>query len=388
MGSSFCTGVQSHTYVTSNLGRTTRFLVDCLGLKLEHRTVHNLNAEIGAAFFSFPAAAGAPFVAYVEWAPVFYEMPTVGLIERDASVAATHRPAIGDPKGRFGAGTNHHLALHVNDRAGLLKWKRWLVDKGVLVTGPYFRNYFHAIYFHDPDGAIVEIATTEPGFRHDEEVLGSGHRKPPPEALVGMRSELEVAAEQWPEPIEAITHDMALRGFHHITSISSDAERTVDFLVEKIGLDLIKRTDYLDAAGTHFYYSAGQDLVPGNIITYFGLPSFPGGRLGTGLAHHFTLTASDDTALDDWREDLLRKGVDAGAVQDRYFFREFFFHDPDGHIVSIATRPNFATGAVRTGTSGLSLPDGHERRRGELEAFHALHPAPTARTTDVQVAVR
>ena len=386
MGINYCAGVQGHTYVASNLSRTSRFLIEDLGLKLRKRTVHHSNEQIGVAFFGFSEdGVDEPVIAYLEWSPLFFEMPGDGLIDPRRAAGATLRPSIGDAKGRWGAGTNHHLALHVQDRNGLLKWKRRLTDRGIHVTGPYFRNYFHAIYLRDPDGAIVEIATTEPGFGHDEEILGSGHRKPPADALIGVRSEVEVAAETWNEPVEAITRDMALLGFHHITSVSADAERTVDFFVEKVGLDLIKRTDYLDANGTHFYYSAGPDVTPGNIVTFFGFPQFPRGRIGVGLAHHFTLTAKDENALENWRDELLRKGVAPTAVQDRYIFKEFYFSDPDGHIVSIATKPKFQGAPLRDGDNGLALPDALEKRRTELEQFHRLHPAPSARAADVEV---
>ena len=94
----------------------------------------------------------------------------------------------------------------------MLKWKRRLTDLGVHVTGPYNRHYFHAIYLRDPDGAIIEIATSEPGFGHDETVLGTGFRPQPRENLIGGRDEVMVAAETWPRPVAVITDDFALRG--------------------------------------------------------------------------------------------------------------------------------------------------------------------------------
>jgi hypothetical protein len=120
-------------------------------------------------------------------------MPEKGFTDPDVTKQGVSSPRVGDPKGRWGAGTNHHLALHVPNRNGLLKWKRRLTDFGYHVTGPYNRHYFHAIYFRDPDGAIIEIATTEPGFGHDEEVLGSGFRPQPKENLIGGRDEASTA---------------------------------------------------------------------------------------------------------------------------------------------------------------------------------------------------
>lgn len=146
--------------------------------------------------------------------PIFYSMQPDGLVEPVAALKSLDAPLVGDPKGRWGAGTNHHLALRVASRTMLLKWKRYLTDQGVHVTGPYNRHYFHAVYFRDPDGAIIELAIAEPGFGHDEEVLGSTHKSQPAENMVGRRR--EEAFETWPNPIPAITFDMALIGFHHI----------------------------------------------------------------------------------------------------------------------------------------------------------------------------
>ena len=51
------------------------------------------------------------------------------------------------------------FALAVADYNGLLKWKRRLTDLGLSVEGPLDRHYFKSIYFNDPDGTILEIAT-------------------------------------------------------------------------------------------------------------------------------------------------------------------------------------------------------------------------------------
>jgi glyoxalase family protein len=48
------------------------------------------------------------------------------------------------------------------------------------VTPVADRNYFRSIYFHEPGGALFEIATDDPGFTIDEprETLGSGLKLP------------------------------------------------------------------------------------------------------------------------------------------------------------------------------------------------------------------
>jgi glyoxalase family protein len=370
-------GIHGQAFISSNLHRSARFMTDVLGLRLAKRTVHHHDPRLPVLVFDFGEGSQS-IVTYVEWSPIFYALPAAGLADPETTRAALDAPRAGDFKGRWGAGTNHHLALHTRSREQLLKWKRYLRDRGHHVTGPYFRNYFNAIYFRDPDGAIVEIATTEPGFTYDEEVLGSAHQAPKEGAMVGARSELEVAEEEWPEPVPTIDDEMRLLGFHHNTSISSDIDRTTAFFVESVGIDLIKRTDYLDEeGGTHYYYSAAPELGPGAILTFFGLPGYPPGRLGVGLSHHISLTARDEEALGSWREDLLAKRIEVGPIEDLVYYRAATFRDPDGHIMQIATPPDLAIDEAPDQLGQrLCLPDHLEPRREELERAHRLRPAP------------
>src|SRR5690606_25542483 len=104
----------------------------------------------------------------------------------------------------------HHLALGTRDEETLLKWKRRLTDHGVKVTGPYDRGYFTSIYFSDPDGQILEIATRGPGYGIDASRDALGEMEMPPESIVvGHRDEAEIAARTHPEPVPEITPDMA-----------------------------------------------------------------------------------------------------------------------------------------------------------------------------------
>jgi catechol 2,3-dioxygenase-like lactoylglutathione lyase family enzyme len=375
-------GVSSQTFVAANIKRTEDFYGRLLGLPVVKRSVHHLDARLPIVTFGFQAFQGEPqrgeTITYIEWNPIFYMMPDRGFVEQDTTRDGVANPRVGDPKGRWGAGTNHHLALHVPNRDGLLKWKRRLSDHGVHVTGPYNRHYFHAIYLRDPDGAIIEIATSEPGFGHDETVLGSGFRPQPKENLIGGRDELRVAAETWPRPLPHVTADFALRGFHHITSISSDAERTENFFVEKVGLRLIKKTDYLDEkGGTHFYYACDEELSLGSVLTFFGLPGYKSGRLGTGLSHHFALEVENEAALADEHDRFKKIGIDVSTVQDTVYARQFLFRDPDGHICALSTPNRFSVDedANHLGQK-LCLPEQLEGERRQIERHIAYRPAP------------
>jgi glyoxalase family protein len=278
------------------------------------------------------------------------------------------------PRGYPGLGGTHHFALRARDRTALLKWKRRLTDLRLRVDGPLDRHYFESIYFNDPDGTILEIATDGPGWTRDEapEALGTEFRAPPPAMLVNNRDEDRIARDTWPEPVPAITPDMALSsGMHHITAIGADIHRTDAFFGGLLGMRRVKMTSNFDDPGSaHWYWGVG-DGRPGTLITYFERDPARErrARLGAGQTHHFALAVPDDDAQLAWREKLSAAGHRVSPVMDRLYFKSVYTRDPDGHIVELATLgPGFTADEdpANLGRS-LRLPPWLEPQRGDIE---------------------
>jgi glyoxalase family protein len=84
-------------------------------------------------------------------------------------------------EGQWGYGTVHHVALRASDDEHQMAIRERLRDAGHSPTTMKDRNYFHSIYFREPNGVNVEIATDPPGFLHDEPVdeLGTELKLPP-----------------------------------------------------------------------------------------------------------------------------------------------------------------------------------------------------------------
>jgi glyoxalase family protein len=279
------------------------------------------------------------------------------------------------PKGYPGIGGTHHLALQVADLNGLLMWKRRLTDAGLRVNGPYDRHYFTSIYFRDPDGTILEIATRGPGWAIDEPAASIGESlvMPPAEMLIRNRDENRIRAETWPEPVTEITPSMSLlRGMHHITAIASDIQRTHAFFGELLGMRRVKQTvNFDDPKSAHWYWGSGEG-EPGSILTYFERDpqSEPRVRMGSGQTHHFALAVKDADEQLAWREKLIRAGLRVSPVMDRIYFKSIYTNDPDGHIVELATLgPGFLVDETE-GDLGetLRLPPWLEDRRVEIES--------------------
>lgn len=84
------------------------------------------------------------------------------------------------PDARDGAGTVHHIAFSVSDRAAQDAIRARVAAAGHHVTPVIDRDYFNAIYFRTPGGVLFEVATDEPGFDRDEpaETMGAALKLP------------------------------------------------------------------------------------------------------------------------------------------------------------------------------------------------------------------
>jgi glyoxalase family protein len=346
-------GIHHITLGCADAQRTVDFYVKVLGQRFVKRTV-NFD-DPGTYHLYFGNETGSPGSAIT-----FFEWP-------------------GAPRGWPGIGGTHHFAMRVATYDGLLKWKRRLVDLGLKVNGPLDRHYFTSIYFNDPDGTILEIATDGPGWTRDEaaDSLGTEFRAPPADMLVRNRDEQKITATTWPEPIPSITPDMALlNGMHHITAIGSDIKRIHAFFGDLLGMRRVKMTNNFDDPNSAHWYWGVADGKPGTLVTYFERDPRKERRsqMGAGQTHHFALAVPDEETQLVWREKLIKAGLRVSPVMDRIYFKSIYTNDPDGHIVELATAgPGFAVDEdVQALGTTLKLPPWIEPQRSEIE--QALRP--------------
>lgn len=99
---------------------------------------------------------------------------------------------------RQGAGSVHHIAFAVDDRAAQLEVQKALTEAGHRITPVIDRDYFWAIYFRTPGGVLFEVATNEPGFDSDEDRAHLGQLLRLPTQHEHLRARLE----QHLQPIE------------------------------------------------------------------------------------------------------------------------------------------------------------------------------------------
>jgi glyoxalase family protein len=114
-------------------------------------------------------------------------------------------------------------------------------------------------------------------------------------------------------------------GIHHITLITGDAPRNVDFYARVMGLRLVKKTVNQDDPSVYHLFYSDENGSPGADITFFEYPGVRPGRPGAGMIDRITHRVAGDGALDFWADRLGTEGVavtrEAGRLQ---------FADPEG----------------------------------------------------------
>jgi glyoxalase family protein len=332
-------GIHHITLVAGNAARTARFYTQVLGMKFVKKTVNFDRPETYHLYFGDDTGSPGTLVTFFEWP--------------DA------------PPARMGLGSVHHLALTVDSMDALLQWKTWLQHHHMLVAGPFDHQAYRSLVFTDPDGVVLEIATTGPGWQD----LREGNDFLPPAGAL--------AAETWPEPVNAISDGMRLGLLHHIAALTADIERTHEFYEDFLCMPRLHATTDPDSrVAPRWYWStqtgraAGQ---PGTVVVYtqpYSADAPIRGQVGHGMTHHVAFEVEGDEALQSWRERVLERGLTVTDVLDRKYFHSIYFRDPDDILIEIATaQPGFLVDqpADRLGKD-LMLPSWLEPERPTIEA--------------------
>src|SRR5438105_11619065 len=124
---------------------------------------------------------------------------------------------------------------------------------------------------------------------------------------------------------------MRFEGIHHITLITGDAPRNVDFYTRVLGLRLVKKSVNQDDPTVYHLFYADEKGSPGSDITFFEYPNAPRGTAGAGMIHTITFRVASEEALDFWGERLRAEGIAATREQG-----QLGFEDPEGMSFELA----------------------------------------------------
>src|SRR5271154_5322315 len=124
------------------------------------------------------------------------------------------------------------------------------------------------------------------------------------------------------------TPDKTLPGLHHVTAITADAQKNIDFYCGVLGLRLVKLTVNFDDPGSYHLYYGDELGRPGTILTFFAWPGAYRGRIG---APQVTTTAFavPQNSIDYWSNRLRENKVEIESLEQRFGQPVLRFADPD-----------------------------------------------------------
>jgi glyoxalase family protein len=116
-------------------------------------------------------------------------------------------------------------------------------------------------------------------------------------------------------------------GIHHVTCITGDVQRNVDFYVSVLGLRFIKKTVNFDVPDTYHLYFADYVGTPGTAMTFFGWPHLPWKAQGAGQVAAVCFAIPRES-IHFWARRLQEFGVEA-IQRTRFDTDVITFRDPD-----------------------------------------------------------
>ncbi|MGA8746282.1 MAG: VOC family protein [Solirubrobacterales bacterium] len=118
---------------------------------------------------------------------------------------------------------------------------------------------------------------------------------------------------------------MKLEGIHHVTAITEDAQRNVDFYAGVLGLRLVKKTVNQDNPTVYHLFFADEKGSAGSDLTFFEYPGVPPGQAGAGMVHRIVWRVGAEDSLAFWKERLESNGIETQRLEGA-----LRFSDPEG----------------------------------------------------------
>ena len=144
---------------------------------------------------------------------------------------------------------------------------------------------------------------------------------------------------------------MRLNGIDHITGITADGQRCLDFYAGILGLAFLGRDQDFEAPGSH-RIRLGHPDRPDGVLTFIEAPGLSRGRAGNGMAHLLRWSVRSPASLDYWAERLSDAGIEVRPLEGEHV-RRLRFADPEGLEHELAIERAGPDAALAVGSSAV-----------------------------------
>lgn len=120
-----------------------------------------------------------------------------------------------------------------------------------------------------------------------------------------------------------------LKGMHHVTAITSSAEKNYEFFTYVLGMRLVKKTVNQDDIQTYHLFFADDKGSAGTDMTFFDFPGIPKGVHGTNEISKTSFRVPSDAALEYWVKRFDRLEVKHTGIKEQFGKKTLSFVDFD-----------------------------------------------------------
>ncbi|MFE4814039.1 ring-cleaving dioxygenase [Peribacillus simplex] len=131
-----------------------------------------------------------------------------------------------------------------------------------------------------------------------------------------------------------------LKGIHHVTAITSSAEKNYEFFTNILGMRLVKKTVNQDDIQTYHLFFADDVGGPGTDMTFFDFPGIPKGVHGTNEISKTSFRVPNDAALEYWVKRFDRLEVRNTGIQAQFGKKIISFTDFDDQQYQLISDEN------------------------------------------------
>ncbi|KUP07712.1 glyoxalase [Bacillus coahuilensis p1.1.43] len=145
-----------------------------------------------------------------------------------------------------------------------------------------------------------------------------------------------------------------LKGIHHVTAITSSAEKNYEFFTYTLGMRLVKKTVNQDDIQTYHLFFADDTGSAGTDMTFFDFPGITKGKHGTNEISITSFRVPTDEALNYWVKRFDRQQIKHEGVKEQFGIKVLPFIDFDEqqyHLIS-----DEHTTGVKSGTPWQNGP--------------------------------
>ncbi|MBC1514747.1 ring-cleaving dioxygenase [Listeria immobilis] len=131
-----------------------------------------------------------------------------------------------------------------------------------------------------------------------------------------------------------------LKGIHHVTAMTSSAEKNYAFFTEVLGMRLVKKTVNQDDIHTYHLFFADDKGSAGTDMTFFDFPNLPKGRHGTDSISRVSFRVPTDAALEYWLNRFNQLEVPHGDIKTLFGKKYLTFQDFDDQQLQLISDEN------------------------------------------------